>query len=153
MEDFKEVAYFTVSLIVAAFIITLVVTLGGTAGQMASIRNGELMTADTLQLARKFSAYNNQTVMGCDVIALLRENAVADDTLDIYVERNNMNVSMTMSNSNKTESVWKLSNLTQRINPNAMYHAVLVYGGENPATAIYSPTPGGEVTGIKFMVG
>jgi hypothetical protein len=153
MEDFKEIVYFAVSLIVAAFLITLIATLGLTTGQMASVRNGELLAAENLHLARKYSAYDNQLVLGSDVIALLRENAVDGRTLEIYVERDGMGVPMTMNAENSGDAVWRLSGLTQRIKADAVYLAVLVYDGENPITAVHSGVRGGTVTGVRFTAG
>ena len=152
MEDFKEIAFFAVALIVAAFIITLVVTLGITVGQMASVRNNELMAADNLRLARQYSAYDNQLVMGSDVIALMRENSVNGGTLAVFVERDSFGVSMTMNAGNNGNASWRLSNLTQRIRADAVYRAILVYDGENPATAVHINNPNGTVTGVRFNV-
>lgn len=152
MDDFKEIAYFAVSLVIAAFIITLVVTLGNTTGQMAEVRNGELLSSETLRLSRYYSAYDNQLIMGADVIALMRENAVNGGTLEIYVERDSYGVPMTMNATNVTGTSWRLSNLTQRIKADAVYRAILVYDGENPATAAYSGNPNSVVTGIKITV-
>ena len=151
MEDFKEVAYFAISLIVAAAIITLVASLGITISQMAEIRNGELMAADDLKLTRQYSGYDNQLVMGSDVISLMRENAVNGGRLDIFVERDISGLPMTMNAVNHNNATWRLSNLTQRIRTDAVYRAILVYGGENPALANQTNNPVGEVTGVKFM--
>jgi hypothetical protein len=153
MEDFKEVVYFAVSLFVAAAIITLVATLGVTTSQMASVRNGELLAAENLRLARQYTAYDNQLVIGSDVISLLRENAVNGGTLQIFVERDSMGVPMTMNAANSGNAQWRLSNLTTRIRANAVYRAILVYDGENPATAVHTNVRGGAVTGIRFNAG
>ena len=150
MEDFKEIVYFAVSLIIAAAIITLVATLSITTGQMASVRNGELMAAENLRLARYYSGYDNQLVMGSDLIALLRENAVNGGTLDIFVERDSHGVSMTMNAGNHNNTTWRLSNLTRRIRADAVYRAILVYDGQNPTTAVHTNNTHGVVTGVRF---
>jgi len=153
MEDFKEIAYFAVSLIVAAFIITIIATLGITTGQMAAVRNNEIQAADSLRLARSYAAYDNQLVLGCDVISLMRENTLSDITLDVYVDRDSLNSSMTMNAGNRTNAAWRLSNLTSRIKADAVYRAILVYSGENPATAVHTNNSGGSaITGIKFTL-
>ena len=149
--DFKEIAYFAVSLIIAAFIITIVATLGITTGQMAFVRNGEIQAADNLRLARNYAAFNNQLVLGSDIIALMRENTMSNVTLDIFVDRDIFNSSMTMNAGNRGNFAWRLANLTQRIRADTVYRAILVYGGENPVTAVHINNPGGSaITGVRF---
>jgi hypothetical protein len=61
-----------------------------------------------------------------------------------------MGVPMTMNAANSGNAQWRLSNLTTRIRANAVYRAILVYDGENPATAVPGNVRGGAVTGIRF---
>jgi hypothetical protein len=88
--------------------------------------------------------------MGSDVIALIRENAVNGGTLDIFVDRNGLGLAMTMNRTNSGDASWRLSNLTRNIRADAVYRAVLVYDGANPASAVHTYSPSGQVTGVRF---
>lgn len=149
MEDFKEIFYFGVSMVITAFVITLIALFGTTARQMANIRNDELQAVENVQTARKYTAYDNKTVTGAEVIALLRENA-QDGELQIYVDRNKNNTSLTMNEGNYTNTTWKLTSLMQSIDAGTVYTAILVYGYDSPATAIYTAYSNSMVTGVRF---
>lgn len=149
MEDFKEIFYFSVSLILAAFIISFITFLGTTARQAADIRNNEIWAAENIRTAGKYAAYDNKTITGADVIALLRENA-RNGELQIYVDKNRNNVSLIMMESNYTASTWKLSNLLQSIDGGAAYTAILVYGYDSPSSASHIASSNSMVTGIKL---
>jgi len=149
MEEFKEIFFFAVSLIIAAFIISFAALFGTTSRQMAEVRNSEIIAAENIMTARTYLAYDNQKVQGIDVIALLRENAKTGE-LQIYIDKNANGTSMTMSSTNYTNTTWNLSSLFQSIKSDDFYTAILVYGDDNPASAGYTAASNSMITGIKF---
>ncbi len=151
MEEFKELFMFCVSLIMAAFVISLIALLGSTSRQMADIRQSELDAIDNVKIARQYSAYDNKSVTGADVIALMRENSLTGE-LQIYVNKNINNASLTMNQSNYTSTSWKLSSLLQTIKADAKYLAILVYGNDDVSTAAYSASSSSMITGVKFTL-
>lgn len=151
MEDFKEVVYFALSLVMAAFIIILVVTLGVTISQMAATRNGEITAVQNIRTGREFLAYDNQTVTGGDVIAFLRENALTGK-LQIYVDKNINGTSLSMNETNYINSSWSFTQLKQSIKADAVYKAILVYGYDSPSSAVYVSNSVSMITGVKFTL-
>ena len=79
MDEFKELIYFFISLIMITVVLTFGMRMMDLGKQMGKTRTDEIITAETVQTARKYSAFDNKTVLGIDVIAALRENALTGE--------------------------------------------------------------------------
>lgn len=121
MDDFKELIWFAVALMAAAFILFVVSVFGAHAGSMAATRNDEIRTAAKALNTMRYGALNEQHVDGADVIALLRENTLQRGALTIEIDKNIDNDIMTMNDTNYTLSTWSLSNLRNSISLTSEY--------------------------------
>ncbi|GHU91540.1 hypothetical protein FACS1894202_13160 [Clostridia bacterium] len=126
MEDFREVIYFGLSCIAAAFLIGMVAMFSHITGDMASVRHAEIQDAAKLEIARKYSELDSSILYGVEVVALMKENTLSREEVRITVDRNKNNAAMTQYVDNY--SAFTTANLKTLIAADSRYAATVTDG-------------------------
>jgi hypothetical protein len=92
----REVTYLSVSLIIMALVLSFIMYGLSTIHLMSGTRNDEVAANDKLEQYREFNAYDKKTILGDDVIELIRQQY--DSGIDIFVDkRSNASTSQTVN--------------------------------------------------------
>lgn len=84
----REVTYLGVSLMIVAMVIGFIVYGLGLTNKMAQARNSEVVANDKIEEYREYNAYDGQTLIGDDVIELIRQKYDSGITLFVDYRQN-----------------------------------------------------------------
>jgi hypothetical protein len=112
MTSFKEMVWFSLSLVAAAAVILLFGVFGRMTSDMAAIRHDDITAARRAADAARISAYDGSVITGADVIAVLRSNAVNPEA-EITVISDGASLTQTYENADSEQ--FSLANLAATI--------------------------------------
>lgn len=83
--EIKETIYIAISLMLAAMVLTLAAYVLSIRSDLASVKNTDIATQESMENFYTFNKYQGQILYGEDVIACIRE--FADTDISIYIDK------------------------------------------------------------------
>lgn len=127
MDSIKEIVLFAVNLIVCCAVIAMIALLGKSTGSLADARYEDLRRAEMVRLNSNLGSFDNQQVLGIDVIAVIRENT-ASRKYTITLQYPGYGP-VTVNAGEVSPADWSLDSLRTKIKSNDVFTAKLLYDG------------------------
>jgi len=133
--EIKEVVYIAVSLIILSIVLGFVAILSNVQGDIAQIRNNEVIGNQNLIQAREFNKYDRGFIIGPEVVEVILKLKESDISVQVYTDLNNFrifNLSQYLIPANEVfYSIEPGSFLLTTFNSNTRFRTYLIYNNQN----------------------